>query len=364
MTRRRPSTTALAAIGGRFGPRRTTSSRENRTRTARPVCVGELARRARHRRRLLAAERTTVRERRGRLATGCAPRRVRLEVGGLDPRRGEPHAARRASAAAGGAASARPSCAGPAPSPRGRAPRAATRRRPTRARPRIVDGASEPGGSGTATSASRGAVSSAKPPRPSGTSRPTRWATPPSSSARRAAAPSPIASLGRPMYVGRNCRRGRTDEGLGDGLPAGAAAEVGGKGSLDVGERGLPLGVERGGAHDDARACRTRTARRRSRRARRRAGRAPRVEPLDGGDDRPSTRATGVTHATLALAVDEHGATPALALRRAAVLRRGDARGARAGPTAATRRARPPDRPDAVAGERRPMTSRDHDRAG
>ena len=39
-----PSSTALAAIGGRFGPRRTTSSRANTTRTGTAEPVGQLAR--------------------------------------------------------------------------------------------------------------------------------------------------------------------------------------------------------------------------------------------------------------------------------------------------------------------------------
>ena len=93
--------TALAAIGGRFGPSRTKSSREYTTRTVAPSSVGELARAATGASDVdLAAERAAVRERRRGLAAGLAPRRVGLEVGGLDPARREAHAARRAAAAA------------------------------------------------------------------------------------------------------------------------------------------------------------------------------------------------------------------------------------------------------------------------
>ena len=54
------------------------------------------------------------------------------------------------------------------------APRRATRRRPSAAPAASTASAAEPGGSGTATSASRGAVSSANGAPPSGTSAPTR----------------------------------------------------------------------------------------------------------------------------------------------------------------------------------------------
>ena len=66
-----------------------------------PGRVGELTRGGGDHRRLLAAERAAVRERRRRLAARRAPRRVGLEVRGLDPAGGEPHAA--AAAAAGSA---------------------------------------------------------------------------------------------------------------------------------------------------------------------------------------------------------------------------------------------------------------------
>ena len=55
---------------------------------------------------------------------------------------------------------------------------------------------------------------------------------------------------------------------------------------------------------------------------------------------RPATRAAGVTHATRAFAVDEHGATATLALRCAAVLDRDDAEPLPQAPRAATRPAR------------------------
>ena len=66
---------------------RTTSSRENTTRTARPVSSARRRATARHRGGQLAAEGSAVGERRDRFAAGLAPRRVGLEVAGLDERR-------------------------------------------------------------------------------------------------------------------------------------------------------------------------------------------------------------------------------------------------------------------------------------
>ena len=152
----RPSRhTAVAEIGGRFGPRRTTSSREYTTRTVRPRCAASSRAASGAQRVLLAAERAAVRERRRRLAAGLAPRRVGFEVRGLDPRRREPHAAVRHRQQRQRRTRRRPSCAGPAP-----CPRRCARLRPTRPTTQRIPAAStksasEPGGSGTATSASR-----------------------------------------------------------------------------------------------------------------------------------------------------------------------------------------------------------------
>ena len=149
--------------------------------------VGELARGDAHRRCDLPAERAAVGERRHRVAARLAPRCVGLQVRRFDPRRAEPHAVGRR-------------C-------RRRERRYRIDRRPSalhlareRAASRSVSAtthdmpaastavAVDPGGSGTATRASRGAPSSAKPPSPNGTSGPTSCDAPPSSSARRAAA--------------------------------------------------------------------------------------------------------------------------------------------------------------------------------
>ena len=126
-----PSARMPAAIGGRFGPRRTTSSRARRTRTGRPCSVGEAARDGADLGGELAAERTAVGERRGRLAAGRAPRRVGLEVARLDPRRAQrPHPVavgdRRA------ATSPPPSSGAPAPCRPAGGPRPGSRRPPTR----------------------------------------------------------------------------------------------------------------------------------------------------------------------------------------------------------------------------------------
>jgi hypothetical protein len=60
-----------------------------------PETVGQLARDGRDQRPLLAAEGSAVGERCGRLAARRAPRGIGLQVGGLDPARGEADASRR-----------------------------------------------------------------------------------------------------------------------------------------------------------------------------------------------------------------------------------------------------------------------------
>ena len=82
-----PSTRTPAPIGGRFGPRRTTSSLLYSTRTGPPVAIGQtpgdVGDLARH----LAPEGTAVGQRRHRITARLAPRCVGLEVAGFDPRR-------------------------------------------------------------------------------------------------------------------------------------------------------------------------------------------------------------------------------------------------------------------------------------
>ena len=181
------ASTALAAIGGRFGPSRTHVLAAR----TRPGPVGPS--RSASSRAAAGASDATLPPNAPPFASGDAgsppghaPRRVGLEVRRLDPARREPHTAGRARRAAEAARRRRSSCAVPAPCPRARArfEQRLGRRPSARPRPRPRP-AVEPGGSGTATSASRGAPSSAKPPSPSGTSGPTRCAAPPSSAARR-----------------------------------------------------------------------------------------------------------------------------------------------------------------------------------
>ena len=130
--------------------------------------------------------------------------------------------------------------------------------RPSRARPRRPSRPSDPGGHGTATDARRRARGRRRTRRrPCGTAGPTRCAAPPSSSARRPAASRSRATPAT-LCVVRTTGRGDPTtksgasgevEGLVDGLPAGAAAEVGGEGAVDVGAaRSCPSPRARRGA--------------------------------------------------------------------------------------------------------------------
>ena len=299
---------ATAAIGGRFGPSRTTSSREiddaHRTTGAR--------RRARGPRpatgdRRLAAEGAAVGQRRGRLAAGRAPRRVGLEVGGLDPAGGEAHAARHRLRAARAAARDPRWCADPAPCPRAPAPRAASRPRPSPGRPRSSPGPRSRAGEGTATSASRGAASSANPPSPRGTPGPTRWRAPPSSAARRGGgveiacrrAPRPgapsIASytVCQPVHRHRWAARARS-RSTRRVLPLASAAAT----------RTMIPGVQN--PHCEPPVATNRAAR---------SSRTVPSSPSTVVTARPSTRAAGRDARDARLAVDQHRAAPALALR-------------------------------------------------
>ena len=174
-----------AAIGGRFGPSRTTSSRASTTRTARPWRSARRPRRPRrHRCRALPPKAPPLAERRWPARRRHAPRGVRFEVGGLDPRRAQrsrPVAVRHASGHESGAVVRRP---GTLPGRAG-GPRSASRRPPTSRRRRAPPRARR-----------RARASSAKPPRPRATVRADRAAAcdPPAARAGGAAA---IAGRGR-----------------------------------------------------------------------------------------------------------------------------------------------------------------------
>ena len=174
-----PSARTPAAIGGRFGPRRTTSSRVNRTRTARPC------RSARRR----ATSPTSV--------VTFPPKAPPLpsELAGVPP--GAHHAA----SGSRYAGSTHVVCSVRIQAPGGNSigqRSGAVVRRPwilaLRRRASASDSPTthSPSTSSSATSASGGAVSSANPPRPSATCAPTSCATPPSNSARLT--PRPVCS--------------------------------------------------------------------------------------------------------------------------------------------------------------------------
>ena len=84
-----PSARTPAASGGRLAPRRTQSSRLYSTRTGTTVLIGQSACDGADLAVDLGAERPAVRQWRRRLATRRTPRRVGLEVRGLDPRRAQ-----------------------------------------------------------------------------------------------------------------------------------------------------------------------------------------------------------------------------------------------------------------------------------
>ena len=225
-----PSARTPAAIGGRFGPRRTTSSRVNSTRTARPC------RSARRR----ATSPTSV--------DIFPPNAPPLPSGFAGSH--QAHTTRRPVRGTPAPPTSSAACA----SSRRAVTRSAIATLPSCARPWILP--AEPARLGQrfanhplavdveqATSASTGAMSSANPPRPSATCGPTSCATPPSNAARTT--PRPVCA----RCPGTRSR-GRQNGGD-DGVPAGAAAQVGEEGLADGGlRRGIGEG---GGAHDDAR---------------------------------------------------------------------------------------------------------------
>ena len=154
-----PSAPMPAASGGRLGPSRTASSRDSSDPHRPAVRVGQRRAAAAHRRGRLAAERAAVGERRRRLAAGHAPGRRRSRGRPARPTTSAASRPSRPSGTSSGGSSA--DGGAPALHLAGRGPRLGQRLadRPTRRRP-----------SGTATSASAGAVSSANPPAPSATS--------------------------------------------------------------------------------------------------------------------------------------------------------------------------------------------------
>ena len=274
------------------------------------------SRAARRRERVhLAAERARVRERRRRFSAGLAPRRVGLEVRGLDPLRRELHAARRARrhpveqrrtrastvvrrpCTFAGARARLEQRFGHDPAQR---PRPRPHRRPSRA------------GSGTATSASRGAVSSANAAPPSGTVEldvlraaglergPPRRGV---EVAFASAAATGVAPTTASRTVSQPVHRHR----------CAASARSTSRSRVPANRITIP-GVQN--PH-----CDPPVATNASRpRGPRRVASSPSIVVTA----RPSTRAAGCDARDARLAVDEHRATTALTLRRAPVLGRHD----------------------------------------
>src|ERR671910_221325 len=185
-----PSYTAPAAIGGRLGPRRTTSSRERTTRTARPN-------RSDNARPAAGTGEDSLPPNAPPLAsgvTGSPPGSHHDASGSRYAGSTQPVGSRTPpSGRSGGGNGARSSMVVrrpwtfPASARASSSDSATTHGTPAASTASTVDA----GGRGTATSASRGAPSSAKPPPPRGASTPTRWGTPPSSAREAAASRSP-----------------------------------------------------------------------------------------------------------------------------------------------------------------------------
>ena len=176
--------------------------------------------------------------------------------------------------------------------------------------------ASEAGCHGTATSASAGAVSSAKPPWPSGTSRPTRWGVPPSRAARAVAGPSGRVAAGPPAAVetaSTTVRQPVQRHRWAPRVRSISAGPVRPRSRSHAARTTMP-GVQN--PHWEPPVA-TNAAARVSRRA---GSRPSRVVTA-----RPATRVAGVTHATAGVTVDEDGAAAALPLGCAAVLHRSQA---------------------------------------
>ena len=170
-----PSAAMPAATGGRFGPRRTTSSRDHSTRTGRPCSSASRRASPATGESPLAAEGAAVAEGEAGLAPGHAPRGVGLQVGRLDPggaQRQGPVPGRDVDGWLRGTVVLRPWTL----SARARASGSGRRH------------GGAPAGVGHGHQGVRRAPSSANPASPRTTAGPTRWATPPSRAARAAAA--------------------------------------------------------------------------------------------------------------------------------------------------------------------------------
>ena len=244
-------------------------------------------------RRRLAAERTAVGERGRRLASRLAPRRVGLEVGGLDPRGRDRDPARRA----GGERAEdrrRAWCADPAPCLR-------------RARCLVLSPtthSTRPPPSSLASIRRHGMATSRRRGRRRRRSRRRRAGHHDRPVARlrlRARPAAPPAGSWRGVARTGSATTRRERDRVDDRLPSGAAAEVCRQRAVDIDARGSTLLDEVRGSHDDARACRTRTAIRRTRRTRRRASRIRGSRPPTVVTSRPATRSAGVTQADAAL---------------------------------------------------------------
>ena len=292
-----PSTWTPAPIGGRFGPRRTMSSLLYSTRTARPWRsarrLATSADLARH----LAPEGTAVGQRRHRNTARLAPRCVGLEVAGFDPRRlqrpvpvtwwrvDRPRQRR---------------CGAPSLHLGGHPPRLAERLADVPlARRRREQRPVHP----RAPCRRR-----TRPCRVPHGRRPTGRSRPPTAPARSTC---PVGCRG-------NRARSEGQHGVDDGPPSGAPAQVGGEGTVHGVDRRAVL--HRRDAHDDPR--RAEPALRRAARHER-LGPCHRVgEPIDRRDVPPGDAPDGCHARNAWLAVDEHGAAPALSLRAAPILGR------------------------------------------
>ncbi len=173
--------------------------------------------------------------------------------------------------------------------------------------------------------------------------------------------------LGAPRRRRRAPRRGsrrRAFDRLVDRLPAGAAAQVRGERAVEVDPGGTALRTQPRRAHEDARRAESALRAAGVGEACRQSGAFGRLETLDGGHHPPGDADRRRDARDAGIAVDEHGAASALPLRRAAVLRRHDAEA-----LAQDREERfPANAVDldgcAVAGERDPIPSCAHGRAG
>ena len=319
---RRRATTAVAAIGGRFGP----EPHDVFARVHDPHRFAELIRELR----AAAATRASApcrRTRRRSRAAKRARRRARTTTRRVRGTRARPTTSRAArrlrdtpATASGGASSTvvRRPCTFPA----------AHALRPLSddpVHPGRFDRTACPSPAARTRRARRVARCRRRSPRHRAAHRCIDTAAAPPSSAAAAAAPREV-----PRRVLRpTLRSPRTPS------PAGAPAEMRGQRLVEVGRRVAAARMMMPGVqkpHCDPPVATNAAANRRAR-----AGRALRSSSPIG----PRPAAAGVTHATRGVAVDEHRAAPALALRRAAVLRRRRARAARAAPRAATRPARP-----------------------